>query len=277
MRSATLFLLTILPLGSNALLRAQTPQWTTASCASGQGEMHGSWLRHWNDGRTCQLRHTELASTGLLKVEADNGNITVIGEDRKNIAIEARIVVDTSNEKDAAALLNRITIDTDGTIRARGPHFSGWLSHGGYSVDYDLRVPVAMAATVETANGRVLVKNLQGTIRAASTNGSIALTDVSGDVHASTVNGGISIHLDGKTWNGAGLKAETVNGGIKVSMPGGYSAHLKASTVNGGISVDFPVTVQGRIGHNLDANIGAGGALIKMHTVNGGIQFERSE
>lgn len=277
MRRLTLLLIAVLPLSAGTLAHAQATQWTTGPCPTGQNATHNGGLWHWNGSRVCELRRATLANTGSLKMEADNGSITVIGEDRKDIAIEARITVDSTNQKDAAALLRQITIDTNGTIRAHGPHFSGWWSHGGYSVDYNLRVPETIVAKVETANGNVTLKTLHGTLRAESTNGTVTLSDLAGDVHASTVNGGISIRLEGDHWDGAGLTGETVNGGISVSMPTGYSARLRASTVNGGISVDFPVTVEGKITHDLDANIGRGGAPIQMHTVNGGVQFKRRE
>jgi DUF4097 and DUF4098 domain-containing protein YvlB len=60
-------------------------------------------------------------------------------------------------------------------------------------------------------------------------------------------------------------------------MPQGYSAHVQAETVNGGIYSDFPVTVTGRIRRqNFDGNIGSGGPLIHLSTINGGIKLQHS-
>ncbi len=46
--------------------------------------------------------------------------------------------------------------------------------------------------------------------------------------------------------------------------------------MNGGISLDFPVTVQGRIGHSLDIELGEGGATVRAMTTNGGVRIVRS-
>ena len=46
--------------------------------------------------------------------------------------------------------------------------------------------------------------------------------------------------------------------------------------MNGGISLDFPVTVQGRIGHSLDIELGEGGATVRATTTNGGVRIVRS-
>jgi DUF4097 and DUF4098 domain-containing protein YvlB len=60
-----------------------------------------------------------------------------------------------------------------------------------------------------------------------------------------------------------------------VKAPDRYSAHLVAETVNGGISVGFPITVQGKINHHVDTNIGQGGPTIYFQTVNGGVSIQR--
>ena len=65
------------------------------------------------------------------------------------------------------------------------------------------------------------------------------------------------------------------NGGVRLMLPAGYGAALEAGTVNGGLTVDFPMTVQGRIGREVRAEIGGGGPPIRAYTTNGGVRVTR--
>ena len=234
----------------------------------------GSWF-FGHQEHVCELRRTILPlSNGQVEVSATNGNIEVIGEDRRDVALEARVEAQGSSRGDAESALHEIRVLTNGTIRAVGPQGSGWL-HGGWSVSYRLHVPRHLNARVNSENGTISVSNIEGGIDASTTNGAMSLDDLGGDLHASTVNGGISVQLAGDRWRGPGLSAKTVNGGISVKAPNGYSAHVNANTVNGSISVGFPITVQGAINHNLDTNMGQGGATLAFETVNGGIAIAR--
>ena len=79
------------------------------------------------------------------------------------------------------------------------------------------------------------------------------------------------MELVGDFWDGTGLDVETRNGGVKLEIPEGYSAELETGTVNGRVSIDFPVTVQGQIGRQIRATLGAGGAPVRVRTTNGGV------
>jgi DUF4097 and DUF4098 domain-containing protein YvlB len=67
----------------------------------------------------------------------------------------------------------------------------------------------------------------------------------------------------------------TTNGGIKMRVPEKYSARLETRTVNGGMNIDFPVTVQGKIGHELSTTLGEGGPLVRAETTNGAVRISR--
>src|SRR5690606_18099859 len=110
-------------------------------------------------------------------------------------------------------------------------------------------------------------------IRFRAVNGGVRLDGIGGDVQGGTTNGGLTISLSGDTWEGEGLDVQTTNGGVRVRLPEDYSARLEAGAVNGGVDIDFPVTVQGRIGRNVSTTLGAGGPLLRIRTVNGGIKI----
>jgi hypothetical protein len=213
-------------------------------------------------------------ANGQLKVSGKNGGIEVIGEERQDIALEARVVAQGSDRDDALSLAHQVKILTDGTIRAEGPE--SWLpSRRSWSVDFKLHVPRHLAeAQIQTENGGIALSNLEGTIHAETTNGGLTLEDLEGDVRATTVNGGMTVKLGGEQWRGAGLVAKSTNGGVSVKAPENYSAHLVAQTTNGGVSLGFPVTVQGKLNRNrIDTNIGQGGPTVEFETVNGGVSI----
>ena len=254
-------------------LHAQS--FTTTPCKGDDGNTsNNDWFSGHRD-RVCELRSTTLPLVnGQVSVSGKNGGIEVIGEDRQDIALEARVIVQDSSRESAESIMREVKIVTTGTIHAEGPQMSGW-SHRNWSVNFRLHVPRHLAAQLHTENGGIDIKNVEGTINADTTNGGLTLDDLAGDVHASTVNGGLDVKLDGDQWRGGGLFARSTNGGVSVKAPDHYSAHLVAETVNGGISVDFPITVQGKIRNHIDTNIGQGGATLQFQTVNGGVSIDR--
>jgi DUF4097 and DUF4098 domain-containing protein YvlB len=245
-----------------------------ANWQSGQCEGNES---HWGEPHVCQMRRTSFTLPGgHLSVNTTNGGIDIVGEDRSDVALEARVTAWGPNDTDAENELNQVSIETgNGDVRDHGPK-PAFLGRTGYSIDYHLRVPRHLAADLHTMNGGVDLAQLDGTIRFATTNGGVSLNDLSGDVQGHTVNGGLQIALAGDRWQGEGLRADTTNGGIDLHVPPNYSAHLETSTVNGGVSVDFPITIQGEIKNHLDTDLGSGGATIHAQTVNGGISVQRA-
>jgi Putative adhesin len=251
--------------------RVPAQSFTTGPCGGDEGNSNNNWFGH--EARVCELRSTTLPLVnGQLSVSGKNGGIEVIGEERQDIALEARVIAQDSSREEAESLVREVKIVTTGSIHADGPQNWG-LSHRSWSVNWSLRVPRHVNAELHTMNGGIKVTNVIGVLNADTTNGGLTLNDLAGDVHATTVNGGLDVRLDGNQWHGAGLVAKSTNGGVNVKAPDQYSAHLVAQTVNGGISVGFPITIQGKISHQIDTNIGEGGATLRFQTVNGGVSI----
>ena len=255
-----------------SLLHGQA--FSSAPCNEDEGNTHnGSWFS--GSVRLCELRRVTLPLVdGKVNVSGKNGGISVLGEDRRDIALEARVVVQAGSRDEARDLAREIKIDTAGTIQAEGPT-STPLSRRSWYVNYTLHVPRHLAATLRTQNGGIDIRNIDGVINAETTNGGLTLDRLAGDVHASTVNGGVDAKLEGSQWRGAGLFAKSTNGGVSLNAPDGYSAHLIADTVNGGIAVGFPVTVQGQIRNHLDTTLGRGGPTVRLQTTNGGVSIDK--
>jgi DUF4097 and DUF4098 domain-containing protein YvlB len=142
-------------------------------------------------------------------------------------------------------------------------------------VSYHIYVPRQYNLDATTQNGGVSVENVRGEMTFEATNGGISLAHVGGDVHAETRNGGVSAVLSGNSWQGRGLDLRTTNGGVTLRLPRNYNALLETGTTNGGMRVDFPVTLQGNIGRRISTRLGAGGPLVRVITMNGGVRVSQ--
>jgi DUF4097 and DUF4098 domain-containing protein YvlB len=250
---------------------ALAQNFTTAPC-QGDNNSHSGWFGHGE--QACELRSTVLpVSNGQVNVSGRNGGIEVIGEDRRDIALEAKVTAQGSSHEDAEARLHQIRVLTSGEIHAEGPGESG--DHRGWSVSYKLHVPRHIAANLRTENGGITVADIDGAVKADTTNGGLSLRGLAGTVHAQTTNGGVDVTLAGERWHGDGLFAKSTNGGISVRVPDHFAAHLVASTVNGGLAVGFPLNGQDRPRRSIETDLNGGGPPVRLETTNGGVSIAR--
>ena len=270
MRSHTLVVCAALCTAS--MLHAQS--FATHPCDNNSGD-HSLISRFFGGGeQACEIRSASFPFVGghHLNVNSQNGSIEVIGEDRQDIALEARVEARAGSTSEATSILHEITISTGGTVEAHGPKTFG---NRNWSVSYKLRVPHRLAANLHTLNGSLALTALNGPIRGETTNGSVHFDSLAGDVHLTTTNGSIQAKLDGPTWQGTGLTTSTTNGAVSVSVPSHYSAHLVASTTNGGTSLNLPVADQSGVHRrSIDTNLGSGGPTVSFETTNGGISIQ---
>ena len=227
--------------------------------------------------RHCEIREQTVPGVGRLNVDAgQNGGATVKGWLRSEVLVRARVESAGDTQAAAAAMASQVTIDSSGgQVRATGPES---MNNAWWSVSYEIFVPQSSDLTLKANNGGLTVSDVRGQIRFDVNNGGVRLKRVAGDVSGSTVNGGIQVDLAGAIWDGNQLDVNTHNGGVTVAMPSNYSAHLQAETGAGSIKSDFPLTMQGELHpRRLDFNVGSGGPLIHVATVNGGIHLKRTD
>ena len=241
------------------------------------------WLRQcrdnnrWNDNREthCEVREVRVrASGGRVTMEGlRNGGVSVTGWDRDSIVVKTRIRAEARSESAARAIASQVrTVVNGATISATGPQTGDGAS---WSASFVSSIPRRSNLRVETRNGPVSVSGVRGDLDVETRNGPLSLRDLAGSVRARSSNGPLSISLNGDRWDGAGMDARTTNGPLTISIPEGYSAHLEASTTNGPLSVGFPITVSGRIGRNVSADLGSGGATVRAETTNGPLSIRR--
>ncbi len=225
-----------------------------------------------------EVREMTVRSTGLLDVNAGrNGGISVKGEDRSDILVRACVRTWGDTEAAAKALAATIRIVGDSTIRTEGAS-----NEHGWSVSYQISVPRAINLKLETFNGGISVKGVEGTIQFKATNGGVSLHEVAGDVTGRTTNGGISVLLAGNSWKGNGLDVGTTNGGVSLMIPENFAARVEVSTVNGGFRSDIDALKVEKDdnyrtrGVNISKDINGGGALVRVATTNGGVSIGTS-
>lgn len=224
-----------------------------------------------DDEHFCDVRELTMVAPTIFTVTTGNGGVAIEGTSRRDLHIRARVVATGRSAADAKALAGNVVIRTaDGKLTADGPRSE---NHASWWVSYQVDGPKQLNINAEASNGSVSIAGVSGTIHAETDNGSVRLSDVSGEVTARTSNGSVQVELTGNTWSGAGLTATTSNGSLRVNMPRDYNAHLIASTNNGSMRVDRPMTIQGRIGKDIDTNLGKGGPTLKLRTANGSLQI----
>jgi hypothetical protein len=224
-----------------------------------------------------ELRRTTLRASDQLSVDAKpNGGISVRGWDGGEVRVCAKVNAHAESEAAARALVSQVRVVTDGgTIHAEGP--STRDDDRSWSVSFEVLAPRRTALTLRSTNGGLRVMDVHGArMELSTTNGGISLEDVGGNVRGETTNGGIQVRLAGSRWEGAGLDLRTTNGGVQVSTPASFNAHLVTSTVNGRIDADDVPVDRGRwTGGRIDADLGRGGAPIRITTTNGGVRVRR--
>jgi DUF4097 and DUF4098 domain-containing protein YvlB len=255
-----------------AVLPLSAQNFSTKPCSA--DEDHSGTISHWFNGeQACEVRSTTFPLVnGRINVDSMNGGIEVIGEDRQDVALEARVSAHAGSQAEAESIMKKITITTGGTVEAHGPHTSG---NRNWAVGYKLLVPHQVAGKFHTMNGGLSLASIHGDIQGETTNGGLHIENLGGNVNVSTTNGGIKANLDGPTWQGSGLTASTTNGGVSVKLPSNYSAHLVASTTNGGTALNLPNTNQDGVHHHsIDTKLGSGGPTISFETTNGGVSID---
>ncbi len=188
-----------------------------------------------------------------------------------------------AREKD----LDRIDVEMrerDGGLEIITDPPSGWKS---VSVDLEITVPASAHVDLHTGAGDVIVRDLEGDVRADSNSGDVDVRDTSGEIDAHTNAGHIdvrraigSVHLDTSAGNikyqgtpQGDCRFETSAGSIKLILPANVNVRLDLDATVGDIDVDMSVegTVSSR---KVKGTIGSGdGGEIRAHTSAGNIDL----
>jgi hypothetical protein len=201
----------------------------------------------------------------LLEVRGVNGSIhaePAIGREVDVIAYK------NGQQLDAGEIKVRV-VEHDGGVTICAVYPS---PKNDVSVDFTVRVPKGVRFLARTVNGLVEANSLDAYTEAHTVNGNLRLS-TAGTAQGETVNGSIVASVGMIT---EPLKFSTVNGGITLEMPRGTGAEVHANTVHGKIASDFPIPPRGRLADkHVDGQIGRGGPLLRLATVNGSITLRK--
>jgi len=146
-------------------------------------------------------------------------------------------------------------------------------------VEYALTVPrKATLESIELVNGPLDIEGVEGNVKASSINGPVTARGLMGEAKLSTVNGPLQVTFTQLDESKA-ISLGSVNGNLTLVIPSDANASIRAGTVHGSISNDFGMQVKHGeyVGHNLDGQIGNGGARIKLGNVNGTINISHAQ
>ena len=206
---------------------------------------------------------------GSFELQNVNGTVEVQGWDRNEVELHA---VKTAKEKESD--LERVFIDVEAkpdavSITTRYPQNEGVE----VAVEYTIHVPHgAHLEHVGTVNGTLRIVGVESVGDLHTVNGNIEVFEAGGSVHAHTTNGNVHLELAHfRDKNGA--TAETTNGSLVLAVPSDTQADLEARCLNGNFYSELPIAMESsQRPREMHGRLGHGGALIHLHTVNGGIR-----
>lgn len=237
----------------------------------------------------------ELSQPGqpmTLKVGILSANIRVIGETRRDVSLEIdggnsarRIVTPKGSQKISGGGYRVSATEEDNVVKVS----SEWRRS---TIDIVARVPAGADVDLWTTNdGTIVVEEVKGEMQLQNVNGPITVTGAASAVIAESVNDDIKVSFSSlKDVEAAALTS--LNGTLSVGLPERPGAQVHIDTARGEISSDFEIEVQPsqpKVTRSKDngsvevavenlivANINGGGTVIRLKTLNGDIEINKT-
>jgi hypothetical protein len=235
------------------------------------------------------LAFSDPTRPGTVRVELTQGSIHVTGTAGNSVILDGKGRT-TRQREEAAGGMRRIgggganlnAREEGNVIRIDSDSWAG-------GQDVSLQVPFKTSLILKTVNGgTVRVENVEGEIEVQNVNGSIRLIDVSGAVVANSSNGKVEVTLN-KVTSGKPMAFTSLNGNVDVTFPSDLKATLRMRADNGDIFTDFEALVKTEQNNSQNgkgrwksesstvAQVGGGGAEIRLQTMNGRIYVRKGK
>ena len=195
-----------------------------------------------------------LAPGSVLRLENVSGD--VVATPGKEFSAVATVVVVAPNRARAEKILQNVRLvqsreGNDFSIETRWADrlwrfengrralrdFPRW-GDARVNARLEVTVPPGVSAKLETVNGDVRTRDLDGDVRLRTVNGSIEAWGVRRSLDAQTVNGNVVAGAIGVP-RGGSIELGTVNGSVRLTLPKDARFDLTASTLHGAISSTF--------------------------------------
>ncbi len=221
------------------------------------------------------------AAINNLRVVEVDGGITVEAAETNEITLVAvakgDLELDQAKENQGIfeTSLDGDTLRIGRKERKRGRFKISFLwGRDRMRVQYTLKVPAKVSLDVNTVNGRIATRGMEGATEATSVNGSIDV-EVAGtnDLQASTVNGRVKATFLSSF---QGAKFRTVNGSVEAVLPQSASFTVDLAQVNGDFEAAFPLNIHSNPGsRRVSGEVNGGQHELKIVTVNGDVELSR--
>jgi hypothetical protein len=162
-------------------------------------------------------------------------------------------------------------------------------------IDFELRVPRQCELILETDEGEITVRQIEGNVEVNSDEGDIDLDDISrGDVTAETDEGDIialrltakggslnsdegDIEVDAARFDEGTWHITTDEGDVELFLPASANAEIELETTDGRIRSDFKLNriSDDEDGERLTGRLGDGRARLEIYTDEGDISLRR--
>jgi len=243
-----------------------------------------------------------MPATGQKSLEIDNiwGSIEVVADTAGKVELSVERTTRAETKEKLEQAKKEVTLDitqqegalklyVNGPFRCQCDDCRHSRDDEGYRVkmDFVVHVPRDIDIKVKTVNeGRVVVRDTNGTFLVRNVNGDIEMDDVAGSGTARTVNGPVIVSFRQNPKENSDFK--TINGNVELKFARDLSADFRFKTFNGGIYSDFPVTAMPvhemqeehkgskviyRADRYSEVRVKSGGPQIQVENLNGDIRI----
>ncbi len=138
-----------------------------------------------------------------------------------------------------------------------------------------LKLPRRIELSVSGISGSLTVGEVGGAVQLEGISGGVKVGRTTGHLEARGISGSVTTTI--ARFDGHGIRLSSISGGINLRFTEDINADFAIDNFSGSVSLDVPnVIVQSRVeSSNMRARIGAGGALISISNVSGGVRLTR--
>jgi DUF4097 and DUF4098 domain-containing protein YvlB len=246
------------------------------------GRAEGHSERSSHSERTATItRSWPAAEIKELRIFEVDGSITIDASQTNEISLVAKASGDLEIKKGVENDgLFETSVDGD-TLRIgrrekrrKGLHIPFLFDRNEKRIDYVLKVPPTLSVDVNTVNGRIRTRGIEGDTEAMTVNGTIDVETAGiNELRATTVNGQVKATF---TRDFQGARFKTVNGGVEAFFPQSASFAVDMSQVNGGFEASFPLSIHSTPGsRRVSGEVNGGKHTLKIVTVNGDVELAK--
>jgi len=222
-------------------------------------------------------RTLKLDPGGTLRLQTFSGSVTVEGEDRADVVIDA-------DRRASRDLLDEVPLEIRSTgssvvvnENSRSRRWSRpWVrSRHVVETDFNIRVPRRANLDISVFSALVNVRSVDGTHRVHSFSGPVTLDEIVGRVDAHSFSGAIQVRE--RAWDAEVIDVNTFSGNIWLRLPESARGQVRFDSFSGRLTAEMPLTldrgsrksIRGRLGES-----GSGGD-VRLKTFSGNVRISR--